>query len=31
MIELKTWEDDGGRAKKHYKKIYFHLEKTLTL
>ncbi len=30
MIELKAWEDEGGRARKHYKEIDFHLEKTLT-
>jgi hypothetical protein len=30
MIELRAWEDEGGRVRKHYKKIDFHLEKTLT-
>jgi hypothetical protein len=30
MIELKAWEDEAGRVKKHNKKIDFHLEKTPT-
>jgi hypothetical protein len=30
MIELRAWEDEGGKARKHYKEINFHLEKTLT-
>ncbi len=30
MIKLRAWEDECGRARKHYKEIDFHLEKTLT-